>query len=151
MKITKCSSDIVKTAQAEPVAASSNARDNAGIAQAIERAAQDMGLNTNIVSMGKLGEEQGFVVYCNGRRGEMEIKYIINPYGTLDGKVVKGMEHGDGPMKIMREILANACAESGIAAMPLSRKQDSLLSENPNHYADLAAQYGTAGNTEKKQ
>lgn len=145
MKISKCSSDLLKTAIA-PVSdpgKEEGVRNNKQIADAIASAATAMGLVASVHALAKYGQETSYIVYCDGRKNEIQIKYVVNAYGDMDAMVYPKTGGGrmfEGSLKLMREIVANAVRDSGIAALPIGRKVDMPLAMDPNIYRQQAVQ-----------
>lgn len=151
MKITKCNSDLLKTALAPAGGPAAPApaqplgkRDNGQIANSLAKAAERMGMYTFVDEGETYGDETTYYVYCTGKRDEIEIKFVVNAHGNMDGKVnlkKGGDKMFQGGLTLMREIVAAAVRESGIAAVPVGRKVDPLLIMDPDIYRKQAAQH----------
>lgn len=150
MKISSINNEFAKTAFSSPSGELPlegdvvDGRNNRSIADALANAGKGMGLSTMITNSGG-----AYVVTCNGRAGEdgnpiVQFIYKVYPVGDMQGYIMRGMEKGDGALRVFRQIVANAVKESNIAAIPGPAEYDPPLCMNPNHYADLAARY-TAG------
>lgn len=152
MQISKCSSDLLKTAlaPAQQAAPEPGTRDNKQVAEAIANAATAMGLIAKVYPNGKFGNETSYAVYCDGRKGEIEIKYFVNAHGNVEGKVYPttgGDKMFAGGLQLMRSIMADAVRDSGIGALPMKRSVDPLVAMDPNIYRQQAAQH-QAGQTQ---
>lgn len=151
MKLSKTQSDFLKqvSAQATPPAPAPAApeepkteglRDSKQIAEAIANSARGLGLKADVQEGFSAGDAKSYTVTCLGERANIEIIFDVPTYGDMVGRVKSGLERGEGVRKVMRQIVANAVKEGGIAALPGQATFDPLLAMNPNHYKEALAQ-----------
>jgi hypothetical protein len=149
MKIVKVSeNEFLKTAFAPADTNGSAAdagpvdRDGKYIADALSSSAKGLGLSVTVIPSGIDGKS--YAVFCDGRPGAdgksaIKIKFDVHGFGDMEGSIESGMQtHGMGVVKVMRQIVANAVQESGIAAIPTNREIDPILVVNPNYYVNAA-------------
>jgi hypothetical protein len=154
MKITRCSSEMLAKyaaneaqplpqAPEQPQDAQQNQnqpRDAKSIAQAIGQAAKAMQLH---VSVGTESGDGSYMVMCSGGQGQdgaaIVFKFVVGPFGPLSASVDRGMEQGMEVVGLMRHIIAEACKNSGIGALPLDRELDPVMAGDPNIYKAQAA------------